>query len=496
MLGFLTRRSRQGASVLFDVLPTVNVDPNASSNNRHWLARCRTTRCVRLAILALVSLALLHWLRGGTEDIMEIAGDTKHAFPPLYEKYHQWELRLPQHDPNLPLPEGRNGKYIWMANHVQGSGWGNAMQELLLSAHLAYSSGRSFVFNNYTWNGDGSNFTDYNGKLIPSRIPLAALIRGPVAGGTYPAGVSAPRAVVKEYWDEVCPEPTVMMSDVVTKTLPYELYDLPGDVILDAWVKKLNTSPRCVEIDRTSQQIFNIWMFGSVHALDIWPSLSKSPILSAFRWSQLVEDAFTTNREVFSPTSFFSRLPFFREGAYPYEPIPGLLVLHVRRGDFVDHCLHFAKWSSTWNGFNQFPELPDHFVRPPALGWGEATEEGREIYLRHCFPEIEQIVERVTEVRATPAGRGLKNVYIMTNGARPWVAELKAALKRMGEWETVASSRDVKLNWEQQYVAQAVDMLIGQRAQVIIGNGFSSLTSNIVMLRMAKGLPPDSNRFW
>ena len=36
----------------------------------------------------------------------------------------------------------------------------------------------SFVFDNYTWNGDGSDYTDYNGKLIPSQIPHTVMIRG------------------------------------------------------------------------------------------------------------------------------------------------------------------------------------------------------------------------------------------------------------------------------------------------------------------------------
>lgn len=37
---------------------------------------------------------------------------------------------------------------------------------------------RSFVFDNYTWNGDGSDYTDYNGKLIPSQIPHTVMMRG------------------------------------------------------------------------------------------------------------------------------------------------------------------------------------------------------------------------------------------------------------------------------------------------------------------------------
>ena len=65
----------------------------------------------------------------------------------------------------------------------------------------------------------------------------------------------------------------------------------------------------------------------------------------------------------------------------------------------------------------------------------------------------------------------LDRVYIMTNGASEWVAHLKAALAATGHFAHVASSRDLVLSWEQKYVAQAVEMLVGERAQVFIGNG-------------------------
>ncbi|KZT02026.1 uncharacterized protein LAESUDRAFT_706598 [Laetiporus sulphureus 93-53] len=374
------------------------------------------------------------------------------------------------------------------------------MQELLLNSYLAYSSGRSFVFDNYTWNRDGPDYTDYNGKLIPSRIPLSALIGGPTVGGPFPPGDPPPRAVIKEYFDGVCPSPVKIMSDEVTRTLDSEA---SAQAVLEGWVQKLNESDRCIEIDRESEQIFSIWIFGSTRVLDIFPGFAKSPIMTEFRWSPLIEDAFTTNRPIFSPASglesYFPSFPFFGSGSgdgNPYPPLPGLLVLHIRRGDFADHCMHLARWSSRYNGFNSFPELPDKFEPPPGSGWGEATEENAQIYMKHCFPSIEQIVARAEEVRETPEGKGLKNVYIMTNGAKEWLQELKDALAATGHFKKVTSSRDLRLSWEQKYVAQAVDMLIGQRAQVLIGNGFSSLTSNIVMLRMASDLPPESNRFW
>ncbi|KAL1951009.1 hypothetical protein VTO73DRAFT_158 [Trametes versicolor] len=460
---------------------------------RQWWARFHTKRILRVVVFAFAGLFAIRLFFGLDAFVAVVKSEADDGKPPLYEKYHEWELKLPQHNPDLPPPEGRHGQYIWMANHVHASGWGNAMQEHLLNAHLAYESGRSLVFNNYTWNKDGSDYSDFNGHLIPSRVPLAALIRGPAAGGAFAPGDPAPRAVVKEYFDEVCPpsERHVIMSDEVTNA--YESEQHAGKV-LDAWIDKLKTLPRCVEINELSAQIFSIWIFGSQRVLGIWPSLKTSPILTEFRWSQLIEDAYTLNRRLFTHVSWFSNL--FSTDAYPYDVIPGLLALHIRRGDFEGHCLHFAKWSSQYNGFNQFPELPDHFAQPEQAGWGEPTEEGKQIYLRHCFPDIQQIVQRVSEVRATPAGQGLKDIYIMTNGKKPWVADLKAALKATGGWDHIASSRELVLNKEQQYIAQSVDMLIGQRAQVLIGNGFSSLTSNIVMMRMAKDLRPDSNRFW
>lgn len=41
-----------------------------------------------------------------------------------------------------------------------------------------------------------------------------------------------------------------------------------------------------------------------------------------------------------------------------------------------------------------------------------------------------------------------------------------------------------------------VDMAIGARADVLIGNGWSSLTAHIVMLRMGHDVENERNRFW
>ena len=143
--------------------------------------------------------------------------------------------------------------------------------------------------------------------------------------------------------------------------------------------------------------------------------------------------------------------------------------------------MHLANWSSDWNAFNSFPEFRDKFERPTDGGWGETTEANMQLYLERCYPSIEQIVEKVRQVR-TEAADPLRYLYIMTNGATSWVEELKTALENDIGWDQVSSSRDLNVTWEQKFLTQALDMFVAQRAQVFIGNGVSVLLSHFQVL--------------
>ncbi|KAI0781336.1 hypothetical protein BD413DRAFT_464016 [Trametes elegans] len=417
--------------------------------------------------------------------------------PPLYPQYHRHEHNLPQHHWNTPSHEAEP-KYFWIAGHGRGSGWGNVMQEVLLNAYLTHQTDRAYVFHNYSWNEDGSDYSDYAGKPIPSRIPMSALIRGPIVGGEFPPGDNHPLAVSEEYWYHACGQSKrVFPREEVHEHLPsWYAHD-----ITEGWIEKMKTvDDQCVEVAAEEGQLYNWVTFGDRDAMHgLWSSFAQSPIITHFGWSALVELAFDNNREVFSPTDLLepplSAQPYTTNAAR-YTELPGLLVLHLRRGDYAEHCEHLAKWSSQYLAFNALPGLPDRFDPPPGGEWGENTPENHAIYREHCFPSVAQIVRRVENVARTDAAAGLRHVYIMTNGAVGWVEELKTALGASGRWTHVASSRDLVLSWEQKYVAQAVDMLVGQRAQVFIGNGWSSLTGNIVVMRHANGFRADSTRFW
>jgi len=213
-------------------------------------------------------------------------------------------------------------------------------------------------------------------------------------------------------------------------------------------------------------------------------------VVTEFRWSSLVIDGFNRNRKLYAPNGLTAATP-----NDPYPVIPGLLALHIRRGDFEQHCRGLAEWGSTWTGFNQLPDLLDQFNPPPRPSEG-VTQAIYDAYSKSCYPSIEEIVQKVADIMHTRAGKDLSNIHIMTNGKDPWLSELKEALHKLGKWKQISSSREFKVNWEQKYVAQSIDMVVGQRADVFIGNGFSSLTATIVMLRMAKGLDPEATRLW
>ncbi|KAI0789474.1 hypothetical protein C8Q75DRAFT_718257 [Abortiporus biennis] len=362
------------------------------------------------------------------------------------------------------------------------------MQEYMLDSYLVYKTGRINVFDNYTWDRYGWDYGYRDGVVVPSRVPLTAMIAGPLVGDPFPIDDPVPPTVLVDYFQQVCPKPTVVNTGDIANELSESIR---ADELIQIWTENINAmQDRCIEIDRNSGRIFSWGIFGDAsRLLDVWPEYKASPIIQNFRWSDLVESAFDTNLHLFSSTDKDKTM-------YPYTTVNELLALHIRRGDYVSHCDELAQNAVEWNGFNAFPRFPDQWKIPTGCGDGEATLECREVYRKSCYPTVQQIVAKVEEICSTSVGQGLKNVFIMTNGETRWVEELKEALAKVRKWEKISSTLDMKLSHEQTYIDQAIDMLIGQRAQVVIGNGWSSLTSNIVMLRMARDAPPESNRFW
>ncbi|PSR92064.1 hypothetical protein PHLCEN_2v4780 [Hermanssonia centrifuga] len=445
-------------------------NPGLRLSLTRWTKRRRSLIVSLFALVGVISLTVylaVHLEVGRRRFWLKIFGPAD--LPPLYPEFRQAELELPQHYAKDPFAGGQ--KYLWVASHTWWSGWGNFMQDMVMTAHLTYKSGRTYVFDEFTWDKYGPEYTFYNGKWIPSRIPLSAVISGPIVGGRFPDGDATPRAISKSHWQKICPHPTVVDGAEVRKLHGGGASALK---IVETWVEYLNgIEDPCVEVPSDSGSMFHpflLSMFGRRdEMLPVWPTLSQSPILTLFGWSTLAHHAFEANRHLFSPDTLIQ--PYVATAscpqcADPYRPLPGLLALHLRRGDFIPHCPNLAHWGAGFNAFNSFPEFPDQWQSPQG-----DDDERMAVYLRRCLPTIEQIVEKIEAVRNST--EGLRNIYIMTNGDKAWLAQLEYALRKMHVWDKIATSRDMVQTPEEIYISQATDMLIGQRAQVLIGNGVS-----------------------
>ncbi|KAF8189958.1 hypothetical protein K438DRAFT_1592841 [Mycena galopus ATCC 62051] len=402
---------------------------------------------------------------------------------PLYKEYHERERNLPQHNPSLAYPDGAHAKFLWADNHEWEFEWGDYMQEMLLNAYLAYAARRAYVFDNYTWERDGPEIVSWYGysmstpTRMPARIPLSAFISGPIVGGRM-RDPEVPRAISREYYLSVCPESERVILD--TRKIQDALHsDATVIQIVDRWVTELHSiqSP-CVQLARDSPALFSPKITTTKRVLDVFPALSKSPILSDFGWSPLTLLGFYNNLKYFA-SSDFGGVASMAETSI--APLRGLLAVHIRRGDYETWCIDN---STSFKGFNSFPELPDTFSLP------SSPENTR----KRCYPSISEVVEKILAVNAPHITR----VYVMTNAARPWLADLKDALRTAHAWvDGVGTSRDLQLSLEGQFVAEGVDMYVGQRAERFIGNGFSSLTANIVALRMNNpDLRSSDTHFW
>ncbi|KAG5727511.1 hypothetical protein E4T56_gene12231 [Termitomyces sp. T112] len=394
--------------------------------------------------------------------------------PPSFEDIREFERNLPQH--YVTQVHAKGGKYIRFPDHLWGHGFNNVLQEALLLHYVAEKSDRSYVFEDYVWSHLPFRYTLYDFALRPVRLPMNAFISGPTAGSLGPHSA----AVNVEFWDMVCPPH--MRRVISSKDSPS---DAEGNEIVDWWVERLKVvQDDCLEIDSKEKVIFDRAFFDSDRIISLWPDFSSSPIITRYLWSPLVYSALLRNFPILQPESIPALYDFSTN-----TTLTGLVALHLRRGDYKRHCPRLAGWKSQYNGLNRLSDLPDKFDSSP---YTYESDEYNDYYMQHCLPTVEQLVTRLSEIRKE--NQELKRVYVLTNAWGFWLNGLKEALLKDG-WQDLKSTLDLFLDPKQAQVAAAVDMAIAERSQVFIGNGFSSLTSNIIMLRMVKGLKVSSNRF-
>ncbi|KAJ7035026.1 hypothetical protein C8F04DRAFT_955540, partial [Mycena alexandri] len=405
--------------------------------------------------------------------------------PPTHEKLWKFEKDLPQHNLDLPFPEGKTGRYVKFSNEIRGLGWNNCFNELLMNTHLAYMSKRAYVFSPHPF-AVGHYFWPPEERLAKQPlIPLNALFSGPTAGGPWEEGDDAPRSVSAEWWEVVCPESE--RRKVNTNEIKPHINTAEGDKIFEYWQKFLMDAPeRCIEVVPADyNNMFRLW--GTPRIISLWDSFSKSPTSRLLGTSPVVESAVVRNKLLFLPRD---------HKAIPRDPFQRMLAMHIRRGDYRKSCQNLATFGSTFYSWDLLPSLPDVFTPLPP-----SHPDRIERAMERCSPGVNATLDKVHDARADylHASQGhsqtLDVLYILTNQYDEWLAELMELLRNDG-WSTIVTSHDLELDSAQIEASGAVDMDIARQAAVFIGNGWSSFTSNIVHRRLVDGKLPISIRFW
>lgn len=185
----------------------------------------------------------------------------------------------------------------------------------IVSMTYLYSRAPRFVFDNYTWSDNSGPWAYNQDTIVPSHIPLSALIQGmcpislltapdslcdiavvlrrlhplspaahihhsgqslntnslrhptsritdrhcigPTVGAPIPTDPYAPLAVIRDHFQKECPNPTLISRDEVTSHLDGTA---TAGQIIDAWVEKLRSiDDPCVEVPRLADSsIFDI----------------------------------------------------------------------------------------------------------------------------------------------------------------------------------------------------------------------------------------------
>ncbi|KAF7361917.1 hypothetical protein MVEN_00536600 [Mycena venus] len=348
----------------------------------------------------------------------------------LYNTLTQSEYRA-----SLDLDDRNSKKYVWF-KQLQGAGFNNQVQEILLYHHLARLTNRVYVFQPLIWQRAPRH----------SPLPLSAFLSG-VTNGT----------VAEAMFSEVCPP-----SETRHLTL-----DRENDALWDHAVTVLNGSDRCISIDNH----FINWSFLASSAIrTIWSSF-KEYLSSTFKWSAQILD--------------------IAERARPTEPY---MALHLRRGDFEGHCDGLALSQTGFTTWGTLPELKDT-VFPPKLNVNNYTS-----VMEHCYPSLRRILDAIdSQARVNPH---VNTLHVLHDGSwdHPSVYlqfyKLEAAVKdprrilkagwKGGPMKTVTHSGTLPLRSGESDWGVAVDVELARKANIFIGNGYSSLSTQIVALRLAK----------
>jgi len=243
--------------------------------------------------------------------------------------------------------------------------------------------------------------------------------------------------------------------------------------------KSLDADIKCIVVDDWLLN-WNYLQSPGIHT--IWPSFQEY-LTNHFRWSDNVLAIVDRTQAKLRLRSSLSDVSLERE---PY------MALHLRRGDFEEHCKMLGE---RHEGITTWATLPflQPSIFPPSLDISNDTS-----IMQHCYPTLYRILDAVShQARSHPH---IRRLHVLHDGAwdHPLVYlqyyKLAAALKntawtekhgwKNGPMLRVTHSADVPIAKGERDWSVCVDVELGRRAEVFIGNGYSSFSTQIIALRL------------
>ncbi|KAG5643442.1 hypothetical protein DXG03_000915 [Asterophora parasitica] len=337
-----------------------------------------------------------------------------------------------------------DNKYVFF-RQLQGAGFNNQAQEILLFHHLALLTSRVYVYQPIIWRPRGSEAT----------VPLSAFIPS-ITRNSVSAAV----------FSEACSPEETRRVDI----------NIDHGALWEDTKQQLSGDEKCIVVENW---ILN-WGFLASDALHaIWPEFQK--YLSAhFQWSDPIR-AIAARAQA----DLTLRGPFNPEGER-------YIALHFRRGDFEGHCQSLAEQQTGFTTWATLPSLSPS-IHSPTLNTTNHTS-----IIDHCYPALHRIVDLIdAQVRDKPH---LRTLHVLHDGAwdHPLVYaqhyRLAATLTNAqrareagwvgGPMKRVTHSAQVPIQWGEADWAVAVDVELARRAEIFVGNGYSSLSTQVVALRL------------
>ncbi|EJU01265.1 hypothetical protein DACRYDRAFT_107822 [Dacryopinax primogenitus] len=350
-------------------------------------------------------------------------------------------FRRPSPTPSELLSLRNSSSKYALFHQLRGAGFNNQLQESLLLSWIAKRAGRAYVYRDVIWRPRGYE-----------QVPLEEFVQS----------LTEQPALHEEAFKRLCDGQKILRA--IDGRYPF-----PERV--ERVIQDLQGDEQCAYVEGRIMD----WPFlDSPAALALYePFLSY---IRDFRWSPWV-------------------LEVHARAVGKLGLGEGYIALHIRRGDFSYHCPQIAAQGASFNLWSRLPFLPDtppHPLSPSTI-------------LTHCWPSFGDMLLQIWAAQnqyEQRTGKKLRKVYVLHDAKwdAPWVWILLRRLQfslsggpfRL-QWVEGGS---LPLTWEERDLAVPVDMEIARRAEVFLGNGFSSLTSGVVLFRLADGKEWESNKFW